>query len=147
MKNLEYENIRDMLKSQDRDHVYFAVNIIRDSVNIDKNILKEVSLFDRIRDYSDVCKELKEREEICPYKKIKQIEKLFCGTWKIDWSNQKQYKYYPYYILNSSGGLVSAGFGYCCSGFSGEVAFYPSREISDFVGKMFIKEYEDLKNN
>lgn len=72
---------------------------------------------------------------------IKNIEKLFCGNdWVKDWTNNRQYKYYPYFERASRGwrfiGSIS-----CSDCSCGEVAFYPSAEISDFVGKLFIEYY------
>ncbi len=71
---------------------------------------------------------------------IKNIEKLFCGDWVKDWTNNRQYKYYPYFEKASRGWrfFVSS---YLVGGSYGEVAFYPSAEISDFVGKLFIEYY------
>ncbi len=105
---------------------------------------KSDSLFDRIKTYSDVCKELGEKEITCPYQKIKQIEKLFNGDWKKDWTNRSQYKYYPYFEYSTS-----SGFGFYSSlspsySFSGGVAFYKDQETSDYVGKTFIDIYKEL---
>ncbi|MDX7784758.1 hypothetical protein SJR90_20775, partial [Aeromonas caviae] len=46
-----------------------------------------------ITTYTEVCKELKEKEETCPYKMIKQVEKLFNGEWKKDWNDRNQPKW------------------------------------------------------
>lgn len=97
-----------------------------------------------IINYSEVCKELKEKEEICPYKKIKQIEKLFNGTWVKDLANRSQLKYYPYFEYNNSGGLVfddSVSHSYYSDG---QVAFYKDKLTSDFVGKTFIDIYKEI---
>lgn len=105
---------------------------------------KKDTLFDRIKTYKDVCKELKEKESICPYTKLKQIEKLFNGSWIKDWTNRNQQKWYPYFDFDSPGGLVFYGSDsrYCFS--NGGVAFYKDRETSDYVGKTFINEYLDV---
>lgn len=97
-----------------------------------------------ITSYSEVCKELKEKEETCPYKKIKQIEKLFNGSWIKDWTNRNQAKYYPYFEYQSAGGLVffvSLCLYYCSYG---QVAFYKDKATSDYVGKTFIDIYKEL---
>lgn len=97
-----------------------------------------------ITTYSDVCKELKEKEETCPYKMIKQVEKLFNGKWKKDWNDRNQSKWYPWYEQTDSG-LV---FSFSCScyflSFSGQVAFYKDKLTCDHVGKHFISIYKQL---
>lgn len=138
----------DMLQSKDKDCIYMAVTMIRNIDKVskeEKKLLNKVKLIDRIRYYEDVCKELNEPIKESPYDKIKQIEKLFCKGWIKDWSDSSQYKYYPYFIYSGSiGGLVFHvsyyGADYC----GGVVAYYPSREISDFVGKTFVDIYREL---
>lgn len=116
------------------------------------------NLFDKIKNYSDVCKELcepeltettfhripmKYRKKILAYSKLQQIQRLFNGDWIPNWSDSSEYKYYPYY--NTSGpGLVFVGSYYLFSSFYGEVAFYKNREISDFIGRTFIDIYTEL---
>lgn len=157
--------IKQMLKSKDKDCVYMAVTMLRNSGNLfsseDKiKLLSKVSLFDKIKSYSDVCKELDEpeltikdfgflpkdqRKKQLNYHKIQNIEKLFNFGWKINWRNQSQEKYYPYFTIGSGGGLVFLGSN-CRNGSShGAVAFYKDRETSDFVGKLFIDIYNNLK--
>lgn len=141
------ENIEEMILSSDKDCVYLAVSMLRnspDSFNSKSiKLLKKVSLFDRIRNYSDVCRELKEEEKISPFDKIKQIEKLFNVNWKKDWNNSNQYKYFPYFTINGSGELVFVGSG-SYAGFHGVVGFYKDQETSDFIGKTFISIYKEI---
>lgn len=115
-------------------------------------------LFTNIKNYSDVCRELCEpeltettfhripmryRKKVLAYSKLQQIQRLFNGEWVPNWSDSSEYKWYPYY--NSTGpGLVFDGSGYRTSDFAAEVAFYKSREISDFVGRTFIDIYTEL---
>ena len=70
-------------------------------------------LFDTIKTYSDVCKELKEPEYILSdfdflpkeYQsklynalRIQQIAKLFNNGWIPNWADSKEKKWFPYYI-------------------------------------------------
>jgi hypothetical protein len=157
-------NIEEMLMSNDKDCVYLACTMIRKQPQmIDLEIkkkAKEISLFDKIRSYSDVCEELGEKElslsdfdfldieyrnKILNQSKLKQIEKLFNFDFKIDWSNHNQYKYYPYFEVSGSGlGLGFYGSYYDGSGFGGLPAYFKDRETSDFVGKTFVDIYKEL---
>lgn len=109
-----------------------------------KELPKTKDLFS-ITTYSEVCKELKEKEETCPYKKVKQLEKLFNQGWIKDWINKDQYKYYPYFTINEFGRLVFRGSGYGYASFGGEVGFYKDKQTSDHIGKNFISIYEEIK--
>lgn len=123
-----------------------------------KNYLPE-NLIDKIKTYQDVCDILKEEPKKTAYDKIKQIEKLFNQGWIKNWEDKTQYKYYPYYTIDSPGFLVfdsSLGAGgfraevaFCfrLGSFSAEVAFYKNREVSDYVGKTFIDIYQELANS
>lgn len=116
-------------------------------------------LFDRIKNYSDVCRELGEpqvnpimfhriplryRKKLIAYTKLQQIARLFNGDWEIDWNNTSQYKYYPYFEVSTGRGLVFFDSCYLCSSSDVVVAFFKNREISDFVGRAFIEIYIDL---
>jgi hypothetical protein len=96
-----------------------------------------------ITTYSDVCKELKEKEETCPYKMIKQIEKLFNVNWVKDWDNKNQSKWYPYYEQTGSGLVFRSSHSFYF-GFAGQVAFYKDKKTSDHIGKYFIDVYKKL---
>lgn len=118
------------------------------SLELELNKLKEEinkpdNLFSKINNYYDVCEHLKEGIESCPYKQIKQIEKLFNGSWKKDLTDINQKKWYPYFEIKSSGLVFvsSYGFSYC---FFGQVAFFKDEETSNFVGKKFIDIYKRL---
>jgi len=109
-----------------------------------KNYLKEeIDLF-KIDTYEKVCKQLKETAQSCPFKKIKQIEKLFNGNWVKNVKDHNQRKHYPYFQDNGSG-LVFDGSSCCgyCS-FAGLVAYFKDEKTSSFVGKTFIDIYQEL---
>jgi hypothetical protein len=154
-----------MIKSKDKDTIYLAYQMLKfDKSNIIKNkkkLLDEIDLFDKIKNYSDVCFELdideltidsfnfitdeKDRLKIFRFYQIKQIEKVFNQNWIIDWSNTNQYKYYPWFKLSSSSGLVGfAGSAYDHAGSCAGVGFFKNSEISNYVGKTFIDIYTDI---
>lgn len=109
-----------------------------------KQKIQNINLFS-ITTYSEVCKILNEKEEILPYLKIKQIQKLYNGDWKIDWSNINQKKYYSYFNLNASRGLVGFTVSIYCLTYSlGQVAFYKDEKTSNYVGKIFYSIYKEF---
>jgi len=125
--------------------------------SIFKAYIKE-NIFSQIRNYSDVCKALKikeltisdfkafgeEAKKMLAFHKIKNIEKLFNETWKPNFIDGSQYKYYPYFTANKNGGL---GFGDCScyySGFCGRVGLFKDSKTATFVGKTFTDIYQDL---
>lgn len=100
-------------------------------------------LFENVKNYSDVCHLLNEAPETCPYRKIKQIEKLFNGGWIKDWSDGGQRKWYPYFETKASS-LVFYYSDCNYGGFDGRVAYYKDEETSNFCGRTFLDVYEAL---
>lgn len=110
--------------------------------------------------YSNICKKLKtkvltikdfsflpkdQREKALNYHRIKNIELYFNDNWKPNYQNSNEYKYFPWFNLNASDGLV--GFGdsyYHVVNSGGVVAVFKSKEISDHVGKTFWNFYQKL---
>ena len=132
-----------------KNNVDDLLNVLRFSKNnikIEEVINKKSSIRDlfSITTYKEVCEELEENQEICPYKKIKQIEKLFNRGWIKDWSDKNQHKYYPYYTIDDSNELVFYS-SYCnFVSFRGQVSFYKDKETSDHIGKNFINIYKEI---
>lgn len=119
------------------------------SLELELNKLKEEinkpdNLFSKINNYYDVCENLREAPESCPYKQIKQIEKLFNGSWKIDLTNPNQKKWYPYFEIKKNFEVFYYA-SYChLSSFCGQIAFYKDEETASFVGKKFIDIYKKI---
>jgi len=59
------------------------LDILKQQINNENN---KDYLFS-ITTYDEVCEALKEDKQTCPYKKIKQIEKLFNGNWVKNWDD------------------------------------------------------------
>lgn len=104
-----------------------------------KTLKKTGSLFDRVKNYSDVCKELEEKEQAIPYNQIRQIQKLFNGDWKPEWSNKNEYKWFPYFEKLPIGWRSYGSYYYIIA--YGVVAYYKDQQTSDFVGKLFKNIY------
>jgi len=73
------------------------------------------------------------------------IQQALNGDWKADWSDYKQYKYYPWYEKSSSGvGFSFDDFVYGTSVTAvGSRRVFPDRETAIYFGKQFI----DLVND
>ena len=156
-------NIVEMLESYDKDCVYLAVSMIRNSHELKEydKLLTKISLFDRIRNYSDVCKELsinelteidfryfpiEQRLKMLSFYRIQNITKLFNQDWILNWSDIKQRKYYPWFEKKSSGWVCCGSVVYF-SGSGSVVGLFKSEEISDFCGKLFLEDYINIIEN
>ena len=120
-----------------------------------KDYIKE-DLFS-IKTYSEVCKKLGIKElteedfkqfgnpkQMLAFHKIKNIEKLFNGTWKPDFSCSTQYKYYPYFEKVSSGWQSYSTPYDSTADFHGGSGLYKDSKTAEFVGKTFQEIYIDL---
>lgn len=120
---------------------------LQQELDILKNKIKnqeEDDLFN-ITTYEQVCRKLNEPYKISSYEKIKQIEKLFNGSWKKDWYDKNQKKYYPYFNFNASHGSIGlVRSDYCCYySFAGGTV-YKDEKTSNHVGKHFWEIYKDF---
>lgn len=134
----EIENLLSSLRE------YKNEEIVVKNTTLAQIELSEEFLLDNIKNYKDVCRYLNEPLETLPYLQIKQIEKLFNGNWVKDFSNNQK-NWYPYFIYNkASGCLRFDGSDDFVSDFVGQVAFYESEKICDFIGKTFENIYNKL---
>lgn len=99
-----------------------------------------------------------ENEDILPYSKpvskgqrslnaiakIQKISEVLNEGWKPDFTNRKEYKYYPYFERNSAGWSVHSGFTYdCCHAVTGFGFYFKSSELALYAGSQFIDIYRD----
>lgn len=119
------------------------------------------SVMDRVKDYKDACTETGEtpinveemlklgftKDEIV-YRKIKTITKALNEGWTPDVYNSNEYRYYPWFVPNSS--PSSFAFYYSCydssyaSAGSGSRLCFRTRELSDYAGNQFIDLYKEF---
>jgi len=150
----EKYNIQKLLRSLQEDEEDEKIEIKKETEikKVDFNYIIE-----NVKDYKAFCKVTGLKEWLAvefltktnPTKalaqeKLAQIEHYFGQNWKKDWSNHSQYKYYPYFNINKSGGLV---FHVCyvalvCT--FGVVACFETKEIATYVGKTYIDLYKDI---
>ena len=77
--------------------------------------------------------------------KLDIIQEAINGDWKADWSDDDQYKYYPWFEESSSG----SGFSFCGYGYDrttsavGSRRVFESSEIAEYVGEQFLDLYND----
>lgn len=111
---------------------------------------------DRIKTFEDACSEVGEDpeddkfEEGAPdeiaFKKIKVIVRALNEGWTPDWNNNGQYKWSPWFYLNSPGfrfsfSLFSHSASYSASG---SRLCFKSEELATYAGKTFLSLYQSL---
>ena len=153
-----------MIESSNKDTIYTAYKVLSTDEFLNNKeaitLLNKISIFDKIRSYSDVCKELKIKELLLSdfsflpvdqqlktlnFHKLKNIEKLFNENWKVNWADSNQTKWYPWFRYKKS----LAGLGFIDSGCNydysyGAVAFFKDEKTSNFIGKTFIDVYKGI---
>ena len=114
------------------------------------------SITDRIKTFEDVLEELNlspidfkvgceylEIDEVA-YRKLRLIVQCLNEGWKPDFTDEKEYKYYPWFEVNPAG---SARVNACSPSFAlasiGSRLCFKSRELALYAGKNFEKIYTD----
>lgn len=79
------------------------------------------------------------------YEKLKIVYKAINNGWTPDWANSKEYKYYPWFEVVSSGAGLSYSFSvYLSTGTTvGSRLCTDKSEKAEFVGNQFKELYED----
>lgn len=106
-----------------------------DILKISNKKLSEVLIFEKPKTEREV--------KLNAHSKLLLIEKVLNDNFKVDWLNHNQYKYYPYF-KNSGVGLVFYVCGCIGCGCRSEVVCYKTRELGEFAGKTFLKEYNEF---
>ncbi len=116
---------------------------------------------DRVKTYADACVELGiepetdeslsklgfTKDEIA-YRKLKVIVKALNEGWEPDWTNDNQYKYYPWLVYSDS----SAAFRFYdtyytyTSTYVGSRLCFKTRDLAAYAGTQFINMYNDYLN-
>ena len=79
------------------------------------------------------------------YKILKVIIEVLNEGWVPDWKNDNQYKYYPWFDMSSGSGLSCLVYGHRHSHSDvGSRLCFKSRELAEYAGKQFNKEYTDF---
>ena len=114
---------------------------------------------DRIKTWEDVCAEADvdpdsddftegEEDEIA-YRKLKLIAKVLNEGWRLNWNNNSQYKWYPWFYMNRPGFRFGGSDSYysVASTAGGSRLCFSSRELSDYAANTFLKIYTQLMTN
>jgi len=112
---------------------------------------------EKIKTFEDACRKLgiteklpevsmlpkDQQEAIIAHYKLMIIAQALNGKWKPDWTNDNQYKYYPWFNMESGSGLSFHGCAYWSS-YSpvGSRLCFKSRELAEYAGKRFKDLYE-----
>ncbi len=82
------------------------------------------------------------------FSKVIRINRILNDGWKPDWSNWDEYKYYPWFEMDSDETGSGSGFSYlgydCALDHStvGSRLVYKTRELAKFAGTVFLEEYK-----
>jgi hypothetical protein len=79
------------------------------------------------------------------YKLLKVVAEVLNEGWTPDWTNNDQYKYYPWFDMHSGSGLSFYVYdGRSSSSCVGSRLFFKSRQLAEYAGKQFIDLYKDF---
>ena len=87
-----------------------------------------------------------DRPHIVDYKQLCHIKKAINGDWQADYTNEDQRKWFPVFRSAGSGFDFSGSYS-CCDGRGSDVGsrlVFESQAKSDYAGKIFIKQYNNL---
>jgi len=74
------------------------------------------------------------------------ITEALVGTWKPDWNDSSQRKWFPWFLM-SSGGFVFGGaycaYSYADAGYASRLCF-PSEEMAEYAGRTFADVYSRI---
>lgn len=109
---------------------------------------------DRIKTFEDACEALNIDEEAdcftegdpdeIAYKKLKIIARALNEGWKPNWKNSQEYKWSPWFYMDSPGFRFSDSFCSNSDSFTagGSRLCFKSEELANYAGKQFLKLYE-----
>lgn len=91
-------------------------------------------------DFKNSCNGLSEDE--IAYKQIKLIVKSLNKGWNPDWNNRNEYKYYPYFNMESGGFSRANSYLWITFTYVGSRLCYSSGELAEYAGTKFNSIYE-----
>ncbi len=121
-------------------------------------------MYTDIKSFEDACKALnissvlpdvsmlpqEEQKAITAHYQLVIIAKALNGDWKPNWNNYDEYKYYPWFDMETyNDGRENDGFSFCDCGFScaashvGSRLCFSSSKIAKYAGQTFLPLYKD----
>lgn len=120
---------------------------------IKKEVTERIKTFDDVLSENLISKEEWEKQiaglskDEIAYKSIKLIAKALNEGWEVDWDDDEQYKYYPYFEWSVGSGFSFFVYDYVFSRSDlGSRLYYKSRELATYAGKQFNSIYNDYLN-
>jgi hypothetical protein len=113
-----------------------------------------IKITDRIKSFEDACRELGEDpanfnvgmpDEIA-YKKLKVITRALNEGWEPNWNNDNQYKWYPWFYMDSPGFRFYDSYysRTAASAGAGSRLCFKSQELSTYAGQCFLELYRQF---
>ncbi|MDM1093399.1 hypothetical protein [Myroides odoratimimus] len=116
---------------------------IKERIKTFEDVLKEKNM--TLEYFNDINEELLPDE--IAYRKIKLIAEVLNEGWIPDWSDDDEYKYYPWFKMGSPSG-VGFSYYYCVRWLTfsivGSRLCFKSRELAEYAGKQFTDIYKDF---
>ncbi|MBE2229985.1 MAG: hypothetical protein IAE96_05005 [Chitinophagaceae bacterium] len=114
----------------------------------------------KIKTFEDACKALnmdpeqvlpvvsampeKHQKAIVSHAKLVIIAEALNEGWQPDWTDDDQWKYYPWFRMDSGSGLAYVGYGSRCStSLVGSRLCFKTSELAEYAGNQFKELYED----
>lgn len=126
--------------------------------NYGKDFFKPKEITDIVFDIDSLCEYLNiEYNDLVPYPTpkdafqkymnscalIPKIVKVYNEGIILDWSNQNQRKYYPWFKFENGSMVFGRSYDYYCC-FFGSVGFYKDEKTAKHIGKHFIDIYKEI---
>ena len=92
----------------------------------------------------------KDRAAVVAFYKLTKLSEASYGPKQPDWTNENEYKYWPYFDMNNENDPSGFGFSdtYCvdwdAGTFVGSRLCYPTSEMAEYAGTQFIDWYREL---
>lgn len=131
-----------IILTKDSQIIKKITNLFESIDNID-DVYKELGRNKpTLKDYSFLPKEKRERALNSQY--IDDISELFNEGWIPNFDNRQQYKYYPYFIKESSGWRLDVVSFQSFSSFCGSGFYFKDRESATFCANKFLDIYKKV---
>ena len=109
---------------------------------------------DRVKSFEDACDILgisrdqdliTDTADETAYKQLKIIAKALNEGWEPNWDNSNEYKWYPWFYMDSASGFRLNGVYFYCSGSHvGSRLCFRSRELAEYAAKQFEDLYKQF---
>lgn len=127
-----------------------------------KETINTLTITERVKSFEDACAELgiksknffsgcvcdelteSDVKAIVAYAQLIIIARALNGVWKPNWEDANEYKYWPYFNMQSGVGFSFVGCAYWFAATAvGSRLCFKSREVALYAGKQFEELYKD----